>query len=60
MVKVPIHARPLFVYDPQDLKDYQDLFSNSQLSINIQTTMIVVRSDSKTHAPRNRMPSRII
>ncbi|KAG5588071.1 hypothetical protein H5410_048505, partial [Solanum commersonii] len=58
--KVPIHAKPLCVYNPQNLNDSHDLLSDSQLSTDIPTTEIVVRSHSKTHEPRNRMPSRII
>ncbi|WMV44734.1 hypothetical protein MTR67_038119 [Solanum verrucosum] len=58
--KVPIHAKPLCVYNPQDLTGSHDLLSDSQLPTDIPTTEIVVRSHSKTHAPRNRMPSRII
>ncbi|KAG5598072.1 hypothetical protein H5410_039304 [Solanum commersonii] len=58
--KVSIPAKPLCVYDPQDLTGSQDLLSDSQLSPDIPTTEIVVRSDSKTPAPRNKMPSRII
>ncbi|KAH0728500.1 hypothetical protein KY284_004365 [Solanum tuberosum] len=58
--KVPIHAKPLCVYNPQNLTGSHDLLSDSQLPIDIPTTEIVVRSHSKTPAPRNRMPSRII
>ncbi|KAG5568252.1 hypothetical protein H5410_064733 [Solanum commersonii] len=58
--KVPIHAKPLCVYNPQDLNGNHDLLSDSQLPTDIPTTEIVVRSHSKTPAPRNRMPSRII
>ncbi|KAG5570570.1 hypothetical protein H5410_060336 [Solanum commersonii] len=58
--KVPIHAKPLCVYNPQDLNGSHDLLSDSQLPTDIPTTEIVVRSHSKTPAPRNRMPSRII
>ncbi|KAG5619966.1 hypothetical protein H5410_005184, partial [Solanum commersonii] len=47
--QVPIPANP-----------FHDLLSDSQLPTDIPTTEIVVRRDSKTHAPRNRMPSRII
>ncbi|KAH0727113.1 hypothetical protein KY284_002978 [Solanum tuberosum] len=58
--KVPIPAKPLCVYNPQNLTGSHDLLSDSQLPIDIPTTEIVVKSHSKTHAPRNRMPSRII
>uniref|UniRef100_M1BRU8 Ulp1 protease family, C-terminal catalytic domain containing protein n=1 Tax=Solanum tuberosum TaxID=4113 RepID=M1BRU8_SOLTU len=58
--KVSIPAKPLCVYNPQDLTDSHDLLSDSQLPTDIPTTEIVVRSHSKTPAPRNRMPSRII
>ncbi|KAG5603463.1 hypothetical protein H5410_034833 [Solanum commersonii] len=58
--KVPIHAKPLCVYNPQNLNGSHDLLSDSQLPTDIPTIEIVVRSHSKTHAPRNRMPSRII
>ncbi|KAG5621238.1 hypothetical protein H5410_006456 [Solanum commersonii] len=58
--KVHIHAKPLCVYNPQDLNGSHDLLSDSQLPTNISTTEIIVRSHSKTPAPRNRMPSRII
>ncbi|KAG5601423.1 hypothetical protein H5410_032793 [Solanum commersonii] len=58
--KVPIHAKPLCVYNQQDLNGSHDLLSDSQLPTNIPTTVIVVRSHSKTPAPRNRVPSRII
>ncbi|KAG5591180.1 hypothetical protein H5410_041694 [Solanum commersonii] len=58
--KVPIHAKPLCVYNLQDLNGSHDLLSNSQLPTDIPTTEIVVRSHSKTPAPRNRVPSRII
>ncbi|KAH0712209.1 hypothetical protein KY289_008168 [Solanum tuberosum] len=58
--KVPIPAKPLCVYNPQDLTGSHDLLSNSQLPTDIPTTEIVVKSHSKTPAPRNRMPSRII
>ncbi|WMV57791.1 hypothetical protein MTR67_051176 [Solanum verrucosum] len=58
--KVPIHAKSLCVYNPQDLSGSHDLLSDSQLPTDIPTTEIVVRSHSKTPAPRNRMPSRII
>ncbi|KAG5616411.1 hypothetical protein H5410_016235 [Solanum commersonii] len=58
--KVSISAKPLRVYNSQDLTGSHDLLSDSQLPIDIPTTEIVVRSHSKTLAPRNRMPSRII
>ncbi|KAG5581083.1 hypothetical protein H5410_051710 [Solanum commersonii] len=58
--KVPIHAKPLCVYNPQDLNGSHHLLSDSQLPTDIPTTEIVVRSHSKTLAPRNRVPSRII
>ncbi|WMV21025.1 hypothetical protein MTR67_014410, partial [Solanum verrucosum] len=58
--KIPIHAKPLCVYNPKNLTDSHDLLSDSQLPTDISTTEIVVRSHSKTLAPRNRMPSRII
>ncbi|KAK4726891.1 hypothetical protein R3W88_031808 [Solanum pinnatisectum] len=57
---VPIPAKPLCVYNPQDLTGSHDLLSDSPLPTDIPTIEIVVRSDSKTPAPRNRMPSRII
>ncbi|KAH0689380.1 hypothetical protein KY289_016738 [Solanum tuberosum] len=44
----------------ENLIDSHDLLSDSQLSIDIPTTEIVVRNDSKASAPRNRIPSRII
>ncbi|KAH0730193.1 hypothetical protein KY289_001381 [Solanum tuberosum] len=58
--KVSILAKPLCVYNPQDLTGSHDLLSDSQLPTDIPTTEIVVRSYSKTPAPRNRMPSKII
>ncbi|WMV13785.1 hypothetical protein MTR67_007170 [Solanum verrucosum] len=58
--KVPILANPLCVYNPHDLIGSHDLLFDSQLPTDIPTTEIVVRRDSKTHAPRNRIPSRII
>ncbi|KAG5615766.1 hypothetical protein H5410_015590 [Solanum commersonii] len=58
--KVHIPAKSLCVYNPQDLTGSHDLLYDSQLPTNIPTTEIVVRSLSKTHVPRNRMPSRII
>ncbi|KAG5585644.1 hypothetical protein H5410_046078 [Solanum commersonii] len=58
--KVPIPAKPLCVYNSQNLTGSHDLLSDSQLPTDISTTEIVIRSHSKTHAPRNRMPSRII
>uniref|UniRef100_M1B7D4 Ulp1 protease family, C-terminal catalytic domain containing protein n=1 Tax=Solanum tuberosum TaxID=4113 RepID=M1B7D4_SOLTU len=58
--KVPIPAKPLCVYNPQDLTGSHDLLSDSQLPTDIPTTEIVVRSHSKTPMPRNMMPSRII
>ncbi|KAH0666449.1 hypothetical protein KY285_027655 [Solanum tuberosum] len=58
--KVPIPAKPLCVYNPQDLNGSHDLLSDSQLPTDISTTEIVVRSHSKTHAARNMMSSRII
>ncbi|WMV36797.1 hypothetical protein MTR67_030182, partial [Solanum verrucosum] len=46
--------------DTSDLNGSHDLLSDSQLPTDIPTTEIVVRSHSKTLAPRNRIPSRII
>ncbi|KAH0719604.1 hypothetical protein KY285_015635 [Solanum tuberosum] len=58
--KVLIPVEPLCVYNPQDLTGSHNLLSDSQLPIDIPTTEIVVRSHSKTPAPRNKMPLRII
>ncbi|KAH0779189.1 hypothetical protein KY290_005616 [Solanum tuberosum] len=58
--KVHIPAKPLCVYNPQNLTGSHDLLSDSQLPTDIPTTEIVVRSHSKTPALRNRIRSRII
>ncbi|WMV16225.1 hypothetical protein MTR67_009610 [Solanum verrucosum] len=54
------HFEPFKItVDTSDFTASHDLLSDSQLPTEILTTKIVLRSHSKTHAPRNRMPSRI-
>ncbi|KAG5585406.1 hypothetical protein H5410_045840 [Solanum commersonii] len=58
--KGPIPAKSLCAINQQDLTDSHAWLSNSQLPTDIPFTEIVVRSDSKTYVPRNKMPSKLL
>ncbi|WMV08017.1 hypothetical protein MTR67_001402 [Solanum verrucosum] len=58
--KVHIPAKPLSVFDQQDLIGNHALLSDSQLPTDIPITEIIVWSVSKIHVPRNRLPSKIL